>query len=201
MTAFDEELSVPVPDPAPHPVCSKGTHSHEDKERQTPPPAQYPPTKIQNSVELLNYLAREFTFLSPPSRGTGTGSIQSITSPPIEALAGQVTAQSPRATGAIYGAIHTMPTCQKKRGSKSEINQAFPHFSQRMLPSACLGACLRDGQYWGNIHYRIYQQLQLRACPGWNKGVQGHLVTSVHSTHLQMGANMQRRLMEDLKWK
>lgn len=78
-------------------------------------PSQYSPTKPQNSVELLNYLAREFTFLSPPSWGTGTGSIQSITSPSIKTLAGQVTAQSPGATGAIYGAVHTMPTCQKNR--------------------------------------------------------------------------------------
>lgn len=94
--------------------------------------------------------------------------------------------------------------CQpaKKKGLKSEIFksiQVFLHFSQGMLPSACHGVSLQDGQYWGNIHCRIYRQL--RVCPGWNKGVQGHLVTSVHSTHLQMGANTQKRLMEDLKWK
>lgn len=110
-----EGLLVPVPDPAPHCVCSQGTHPHGDKEWQMPLPAQYSSTKTQNSVELLNYLAREFTFLSPPSWGTGTGSIQSIASPSIKTLAGQITAQSPRATGAIYGAIHTMPTCQTKK--------------------------------------------------------------------------------------
>lgn len=170
-----------------------------------PLPAQYSPTKIQNSVELLNYLAREFTFLSPPSWGTGTGSVQSITSPSIKTLAGQVTAQAPRATGAIYGAIHTMPTCQTKKKNKMKEKRDESQKLIRFSPIAltgympCHGACLWDGQYWSNIHCRIYQQLQLRACPGSEKGVQGHLVTSVHSTRLQMGANKQKRLMEDLK--
>lgn len=142
---------MPVPDPAPHPVCSKGTHSHEDKEQQTPLPAQYSLTKIQNSVELLNYLAREFTFLSPPSRGTGTGSIQSITSPPIEALAGQVTAQFPRATGAIYGAIHTMPTCQKKGDQSQKLIRHSPISLRGCFPLPALGHVSEMGNTGGTF--------------------------------------------------
>lgn len=192
-----EEFLVPVLDPAAHPVCSKGTHPHGDKEWQMPHPAQYSPTKNSKFSGIIK-LPGKGVHISLPSIPGHRYRFHPEHCKPLHWDTGR-SGYSPVPTchwGNLWSNPHhaNLPK-KKKKGIKVRNYSGFPPLLSEDV------SCLWDVQYWGKIHCRIYQLLQLRACPGWNKGVQGHLVTSVHSTHLQMGANRQKRLMEDLKWK
>ena len=55
------------------------------------------------------HLAVHVTPLPPPARGAGAASVQCVAGPAVPTEAGEVAAQAPRATGAVDGAVHSMP--------------------------------------------------------------------------------------------
>lgn len=68
-------------------------------------------TALRTVQPICAILAGEFTFVPAPSRRTRAGPVLGVAGSPVEALAGQVTAEAPRATGTADGAVHPVPAC------------------------------------------------------------------------------------------
>lgn len=75
--------------------------------------------RILAALPAESYLAGKFTFLPTPSRGTGAGPIQGVAGSAIEALACQVAAKTPCATGAADGAVHPVPACHDDKSARA----------------------------------------------------------------------------------
>lgn len=64
----------------------------------------------------ITYLAVEVTPLAPPAGGTCALSVEGVAGAPVATHTGEVTPQPPCATGAVNGAVHSVPTW---RGEKT----------------------------------------------------------------------------------
>lgn len=90
------------------------------------------------------YLAGEFTFVPAPSRRTRAGPVLGVAGSPVEALAGQVTAEAPRATGTADGAVHPVPACHDKNARawrKRQQRGVFPSLSKPRFPLETFWRC------------------------------------------------------------
>lgn len=70
---------------------------------------------------MATHRTRYVTVFVPPARGAGAGSVDGVTRRPVGALTRLVAAQSPGATRAGDGAVHTLPTWRHSVRTTSSV--------------------------------------------------------------------------------